>query len=36
MKKELSYLETLKMIDYAKKVFESQFEKRLGLIKVKK
>lgn len=34
MKKELSYLETLKMIDYAKKVFESQFEKRLGLIKV--
>lgn len=34
MKKELSYFETLKMIDEAKKTFESQLEKRLGLIKV--
>ena len=34
MKKELSYLETLKMIDEVKKIFESQIEKRLGLTKV--
>ena len=34
MKKELSYLETIKMIDETKKTFESQLEKRLGLIKV--
>lgn len=34
MKKELSYLETIKMIDEIKKTFESQLEKRLGLIKV--
>jgi len=34
MKKELSYLETIKMIDEIKKIFESQLEKRLGLIKV--
>lgn len=34
MKKELSYLETLKAIDEIKKYFESQLEKRLGLIKV--
>ena len=34
MKKELSYLETIKMIDDVKKTFESQIEKRLGLIKV--
>lgn len=34
MKKEISYLERLIMIDEAKKVFESQLEKRLGLIKV--
>ena len=34
MKKELSYLETIKMIDEIKKTFESQIEKRLGLIKV--
>ena len=34
MKKELSYLETVKMIDEIKKIFESQLEKRLGLIKV--
>lgn len=34
MKKELSYLETIKMIDEIKKTFESQLEKRLGLTKV--
>ena len=34
MKKELSYLETIKMIDETKKIFETQIEKRLGLIKV--
>ena len=34
MKKELSYLETIKMIDEVKKTFESQLEKRLGLTKV--
>lgn len=34
MKKELSYLEKIKMIDEVKKTFESQIEKRLGLIKV--
>ncbi|MBE6147674.1 MAG: aspartate--ammonia ligase [Firmicutes bacterium] len=34
MKKELSYVETLKMIDEVKKTFESQLEKRLGLTKV--
>ena len=34
MKKELSYLETIKMIAEIKKTFESQIEKRLGLIKV--
>jgi len=34
MKKELSYLETVKMIGEIKKIFESQIEKRLGLIKV--
>lgn len=34
MKKELSYLETIKMIDEIKKTFESQIEKRLGLTKV--
>lgn len=34
MKKQLSYLETIKMIDEIKKTFESQLEKRLGLIKV--
>jgi len=34
MKKELSYLETITMIDEVKKCFESQIEKRLGLIKV--
>lgn len=34
MKKELSYLETIKMIDEIKKIFESQIEKRLGLTKV--
>lgn len=34
MKKELSYLETIKMIDETKKTFETQIEKRLGLIKV--
>ena len=34
MKKELSYLEIIKMIDEIKKTFESQLEKRLGLIKV--
>ena len=34
MKKELSYLETIKMISEVKKTFESQIEKRLGLTKV--
>ncbi|MBE6148651.1 MAG: aspartate--ammonia ligase [Firmicutes bacterium] len=34
MKKKLSYLETIKMIDEVKKYFESQLEKRLGLTKV--
>ena len=34
MKKELTYLETVKMIDEIKKIFESQIEKRLDLIKV--
>ncbi|MBR6690667.1 MAG: aspartate--ammonia ligase [Bacilli bacterium] len=34
MKKELSYLETIKMIAEVKKIFESQIEKRLGLTKV--
>ena len=34
MKKELSYLETIKMISEVKKIFESQLEKRLGLTKV--
>ena len=34
MKKELSYLDTITMIDEVKKIFESQLEKRLGLIKV--
>jgi len=34
MKKELSYLETIKMISEVKKTFESQLEKRLGLTKV--
>jgi len=34
MKKELSYLETIKMIDEVKKIFEHQLEKRLGLTKV--
>ncbi len=34
MKKELSYLETIKMIYEIKKTFEGQIEKRLGLTKV--
>ena len=34
MKKELSYLETIKQISEIKKHFESQIETRLGLIKV--
>ena len=34
MKKEESYLETLRAIYDCKKIFESQLEKRLGLIKV--
>lgn len=34
MKKELSYLETIKMIAEAKKYFESQIETRLSLTKV--
>jgi len=34
MKKELSYLELVKIIDEIKKTFEKDFEKRLGLIKV--
>jgi len=34
MKKELSYLETIKMISEVKRTFESQIEKRLGLTKV--
>lgn len=35
MKKEISYLETLKAIDECKKHFESQLEVRLGLTKVR-
>ena len=34
MKKELTYLETIKMIAEIKKTFESQIEKRLGITKV--
>lgn len=34
MEKKLSYLETIKLISETKKCFESQLEKRLGLIKV--
>jgi len=34
MKKELSYLETIKMIGEVKRIFESQLEKRLELTKV--
>lgn len=34
MKKELSYYETLKMIDEAKTIFEHQLEKRLNILKV--
>ena len=34
MKKELSYIETIKMIAEVKKIFESQIETRLGLTKV--
>lgn len=34
MKKELTYLETLKLISEAKQCFERQLEKRLNLIKV--
>ena len=34
MKKELSYLDTIKMIAEVKKIFEGQIEKRLGLTKV--
>ena len=34
MKKEISYLETIKMIDDIKKYFERQFESRLSLVKV--
>ncbi len=34
MKKELSYLETIKMIDEIKSIFEKQIEKRLELVKV--
>lgn len=34
MKKELSYLETIKMISETKKCFESQLEGRLNLVKV--
>ncbi len=34
MKKDLSYLETIKMISEIKKIFESQIEKRLELTKV--
>ena len=34
MKKDLSYLETLKIIEEIKRIFESQIEKRLGLTKV--
>lgn len=34
MKKEISYLETIKAIDDCKKYFESQLEGRLGLTKV--
>ena len=34
MKKELSYIEIIKMIDEIKKILECQIERRLGLIKV--
>lgn len=34
MKKELSYVEKIKIIDEVKRTFESQIEKRLGIIKV--
>lgn len=34
MKKELSYLETVKIIDKVKKFFEGQLESRLSLVKV--
>jgi len=34
MKSELSYLQTIQMICEIKKIFESELEKRLGLIKV--
>ena len=34
MKKEISYLETIKMIAEVKKIFESQIEEKLELIKV--
>lgn len=34
MKKELSYLEKIIMIDEIKKQFESQLEEKLSLIKV--
>ncbi|MBE6149201.1 MAG: aspartate--ammonia ligase [Firmicutes bacterium] len=34
MKKELSYFETIKMIEEIKRIFESQIEVRLGLTKV--
>ena len=34
MKKELSYLQTITMIDEIKRCFEKEIEKRLGLIKV--
>ena len=34
MERELSYLETIKMIAEIKKIFETQIEERLGLIKV--
>ena len=34
MKKEISYLETIKMIDDVKKYFEKQLETRLHLVKV--
>lgn len=34
MKRELGYLETIKMISEVKKIFEKQLEKELGLIKI--
>ena len=34
MKKELSYIERIKIISEIKKIFERQLETRLGLIKV--